>query len=343
MLKRRIISIALVIVLLLSFTGSAIAQPTSMFMPITIGGQEQTKNIDKETFEEVLSYINFIYIDEVKQQDLYRGAIQGMLQVLNDPHTVYMSPVETTEFNSGVSGTFGGVGMVITREGDYIVIQTPLADMPAIKAGLFAGDIVLEVDGKSVKKFTPSAAANLIRGEIGTTVELTIQRGTSNIFKVVLERALIEVNPVTYEILEDNIGFLKITDFNEHAFEKVEKAYHDMTKKGVKGIILDLRNNPGGYLNQALWIAEFFGPRGPIVKTVDRYGNETVHRGNLGTNKLPMVVLINKGSASASEIVAGALQDYGAAVLVGEKTFGNFLFCLPVVGMHILHLHSFLI
>jgi carboxyl-terminal processing protease len=321
MLKRKIASLLLILVLLLSFGTRVIAESTSFIIPITIGGQ-QTTDINKQTFEQILGYLNFVYVDKVDSQELYRGAIKGMLEVLNDPHTTYMTPQEMKEFNQGVSGTFGGVGMVISKEGEYIVVQTPMEGFPAHRAGIKAGDRILEVNGKSIRKFTPNAAANLIRGEIGSQVELTIQRGSSS-FKVVLTREKIEVNPVSFEMKEDKIGYIKITDFNEHAIGKVKDAYDKILKSGGKGIIVDLRNNPGGYLSQALEIAEFFGPRGIILRTVDRYDSETIYEGKLGTNKLPMVVLVNRGSASASEIVAGALQDHKAAVIVGEQTFGK--------------------
>ncbi|MGI6633426.1 MAG: S41 family peptidase [Bacillota bacterium] len=248
------------------------------------------------------------------------GASRGVVNTLGDPYSVYMSKREWEEFQVRTSGEYSGIGVTIGVSGDYVEIAKPMKGSPAEEAGLQAGDVILKVDGKAIS--TSDEAASLIRGPAGTDVTITLGRGTES-FDVTITRREISVPATSYEMLENDIGYIELMSFNEHSDTEVAAALQSLKSDGAKAIVLDLRYNGGGYVNQCLNIAEMLIPEGPVV-TLD-YKNqpqETYSSRGSGLG-LPLFVLVNGGSASASEILAGAIQDRGVGKLIGETTFGK--------------------
>ena len=271
---------------------------------------------------DVLRYLDRFYYTDVSLSELVRGAIDGALRVLDDPHTSFFPPSEYEGLQIDVEGTYTGIGMSIETSGEYVVVQTPFPGSPAERAGLKPGDRILKVDGKDVVGERVEIVGQLIRGPEGTNVTLTIQRGDEPPFDVVVTRERIQLEAVNARPIGD-IGYIQIVQFYEGTGEKVEAAYQRLTKLGVKGIVLDLRNNPGGLLNEAVAVARVFVPRGDIVHVVDYSGQKRTYRARPHPPGPPLAVLVNQGSASASEIVAAAIQDNGAGILVGSRTFGK--------------------
>jgi carboxyl-terminal processing protease len=303
--------------------------------PAAVYAQEEEQETEKSPEEiarekkiqliiKVLEYIEQNYVKEVTLDDLVRGAVKGMIESLGDPYSNYFDQQEYSEFQVETTGTFGGIGIIITMKNNYVTVMTTLENSPALKAGLKAGDRIIQVDGKDVSGYSLSEAASMIRGPEGTQVSLGVlregERGTLNF---VITRDVIHINPIEADIIEEGIGYIKITKFNENTADNLNKTLEGFAEKGVKGIILDLRNNPGGLLDQAIKVAEKFVPEGPIVKVVNREGEITTLSSTSNPTPYPLVVLVNEGSASASEIVAGAIQDRGMGVLVGTRTFGK--------------------
>lgn len=279
-------------------------------------------------FSEALHYIETGYVKPVSGKDLIYGAIKGMMQVL-DPHSVFMPPDMLKELEVETKGEFGGVGMEITSKDDYIYVVSPIEDTPAWKAGIKAGDKIIKIDGQSTKGMSVMDAVKKLRGPKGTKVTITIVReGVDKPFDVTITRDIIKIKSVRYEFKEPGIAYFKIRSFQENTDEELDKAYKELSSKGeIKGIILDLRNNPGGLLSQAVAVAERFLPKGKlVVYTKGRNDSDSmrfISKGDKTYPYVPMVVLVNAGSASASEIVTGALKANGRAVVVGERTFGK--------------------
>lgn len=278
-----------------------------------------------ETLERVINLVQAYYHKPVTAEQLWQGAINGALETLEDPYTTYMAPEEFESFTDDIEGHLVGVGINIERVGAYITVQSPISGSPAEAAGLQAGDRILEVDGRSIVEFTPDAAAKLIRGEAGTPVRLRIERpAEGRVFEVTIIRAEIEIPIVESEMLPGGVGYVRIHSFSSDLGRRFGNVIKEMQGQGLKGLVLDLRNNPGGYLNAATDMAGYFIPRGETaVLQVGRSGIQqpTVVLGQ--PLNLPTVVLVNEGSASASEILAGALQDYGVATIVGTRTYGK--------------------
>jgi carboxyl-terminal processing protease len=279
-------------------------------------------------FSQVLDLIEGNYVRDVTREELIQGAITGMLQEL-DPHSTYMDRDAFRDMQINTTGEFGGVGIEITLKDGRLTVIAPIEDTPADKAGLRAGDIILEINGKSSQDITLMEAVKQIRGPKGTTVKLTILHKDSNKPEVVeIERATIPIKGVKTQNLEQGYLHLRLTRFNEHTTEELRGVIKEYESEngGLEGIVLDLRNNPGGLLDQAVTVADTFLSGGNIVYIK---GREEASRKDFNAAKqdfdvdVPMVVLINAGSASASEIVAGALQDHHRALLLGEKTFGK--------------------
>ncbi|NPB07776.1 MAG: S41 family peptidase, partial [Aquificae bacterium] len=276
-------------------------------------------------FSEALKIVKDSYVEEVTIKKLIYGAIDGMVSSL-DPFSDFFTPEQYNEFMSETEGEFGGVGIEITMEKGRPVVVAPIEGTPAWKAGLRPGDIIIAIDGEDTFNMSLLDVVKKIRGKPGTKVKLTILRkGEGKPIEVVIERAIIRVPSVKY-INYQGIGYIRISQFISHTSENLEKAIKDLSRQGVYGFIVDLRNNPGGLLSEAVKVSDIFVPKGKlIVYTKGR--KEELHRyfaerDPVIKNK-PIVLLVNKGSASASEIVAGALQDYHIATLVGEKTFGK--------------------
>ena len=278
-----------------------------------------------DLFSDVLNTLKEEYVDEVEQSDVIDSAINGMLQSL-DPYSAYMSPESFRNMNDDTKGEFGGLGIEITMEGGLIKIISPIEDTPADKAGVQAGDYIVKINNKQVKGMSLLDAVKLMRGKVGTIIEITIRRvDVDDELKFKITRDIIKIREVTSEV-QENIGYLRVRAFNEQSHDQLLKQIQKIKNKKLDGYILDLRNNPGGLLSQAIKITETFLDGGEIVSTRGRDKNDikifNAKKGDKIDNK-PLIILINKGSASASEIVSGALKDHKRAIILGEKSFGK--------------------
>ncbi|MBT2677860.1 S41 family peptidase [Bacillus sp. ISL-35] len=266
------------------------------------------------------------YYQDIDQEKLINGAIDGMLSSLDDPYSDYMSQEDAKNFHQSLSSSFEGIGAEIQERDGYISIVTPLKGSPAEKAGLQPEDKIMSVDGKSLQGMSTTEAVALIRGEKGTDVKLSILRqGAEKPVDVTITRDTIPIETVYGEMLEDGIAKVQITNFSQNTANELVNVLNDLQKQGMKGLVLDLRQNPGGLLDQAIKISSLFVPEGEILFQVeDRNGNVKKYPSeNKNGNKLPLVVVIDKGSASASEILAGAVSESAGVPLVGEKSFGK--------------------
>ena len=267
------------------------------------------------------------YVDEVNQSESMDSAINGLLQSL-DPYSAYMSPEIFNEMQTETSGEFGGLGIEVGMESGVVKVISPIDDTPASKAGIKAGDYIVKINNTQVQGKSLSEAVDLMRGPVGSGIELTIRRRGEKkalIFNVI--REIIQIKSVKADLLEKNIGYVRLTSFNENSGKQIEREIKKLEKnESVKSYILDLRNNPGGLLSQAIRISDFFLENGEIVSTKSRKASENrkwfAKKGDL-TNGKKLIVLINYGSASASEIVAGALKDHKRAILLGENSYGK--------------------
>tara|TARA_Y100001970_G_scaffold222371_1_gene273469 strand:+ start:3872 stop:5011 length:1140 start_codon:yes stop_codon:yes gene_type:complete len=280
-----------------------------------------------DLFGEVLEKINKEYVDEINQSESMDSAINGLLQSL-DPYSSYMSPKVLKEMQTETSGEFGGLGIEVSMESGVVKVISPIDDTPASKAGIKAGDYIVKINNTQVQGKSLSEAVDLMRGPVGSGIELTIRRsGTKKALTFNIIREIIQIQSVKSELLEKNIGYIRLTSFNENSGKQIKKKINKLEKnKDIKAYILDLRNNPGGLLSQAIKISDFFLDNGEIVSTKSRKSSENrkwfAKEGDL-TNGKTLIVLINYGSASASEIVAGALKDHKRAILIGENSYGK--------------------
>ena len=299
---------------------------------LNISNKVYSQNIDKlyekiDLFAEVLEKIQNEYVEEVDQAEIIDFAINGALQSL-DPFSAYMNPKVFEESQSETSGEFGGLGIEVSMESGVIKVIAPIDDTPASKAGIKAGDYIVKINGEQVQGKTLMEAVNLMRGPEGTSIEITVRRKglrKAKIFKIT--REIIEIKSVISKIVDNKVGYLRLRAFNANSSSQLKKEIAKIEKnKKLVGYILDLRNNPGGLLSQAVTISDFFLNDGEIVSTKGRKKRENrkffAKKGDKIDGK-PLIVLINNGSASASEIVAGALQDQKRAILLGETTFGK--------------------
>ena len=291
-----------------------------------------SENVDKlykkiDLFSEVLEKIQNEYVEEVDQAETMDAAINGALQSL-DPYSAYMNPEVFKESQQETSGEFGGLGIEVSMEAGVVKVITPIDDTPAAKAGVKAGDYIVRINGEQVQGKTLMEAVNLMRGPVGTSIEITIRRKGLKKAKIIkIIREVIEVRSVISKQIQNKVGYLRLRAFNQNSGSQLKKEISKIEKnKKTVGYILDLRNNPGGLLSQAIKIADFFLDDGEIVSTNGRKARENkkffARKGDKINGK-PLIVLINNGSASASEIVAGALQDQKRAVLLGETTYGK--------------------
>ena len=296
------------------------------FFPL-VNSSEQNIYKKIDLFGEVLEKINKEYVEEINQSESMDSAINGLLQSL-DPYSAYMSPEIFNEMQTETSGKFGGLGIEVSMESGVVKVISPIDDTPASKAGIKAGDYIVKINEVHVHGKSLSEAVDLMRGPVGSAIELTIRRrGERKALTFKIVREIIQIQSVKADLLEKNIGYIRLTSFNENSDTQVERQIKELEKnKNVKGYILDLRNNPGGLLSQAIKITDFFLSNGEIVSTKSRKASENrkwfAKKGDLTNGKL-LIVLINYGSASASEIVAGALKDHKRAILLGENTFGK--------------------
>ena len=283
------------------------------------------KKID--LFGEVLEKINKEYVDEFNQSESMDSAINGLLQSL-DPYSSYMSPKIFDEMQTETSGEFGGLGIEVSMEAGVVKVISPIDDTPASRAGLKAGDYIVKINDVQVQGKSLSEAVDLMRGPVGSGIELTVRRrGERKALTFNIIREVIQVQSVKSEIIDENIGYIRLTSFNDNSSDQIEKQIKKLKKdKNLNSFILDLRNNPGGLLSQAIKISDFFLENGEIVSTKSRKKSENrkwfAKKGDITDGKT-LLVLINYGSASASEIVAGALKDHKRAIIIGENSFGK--------------------
>ena len=299
---------------------------------LNLSSKVYSQNVDQlyqkiDLFSEVLDKIRKEYVDEIDQVEAMDAAINGLLQSL-DPYSAYMNPEIFEESQTETSGEFGGLGIEVSMEAGVVKVITPIDDTPASRAGVKAGDYIVRINGEQVQGKTLMEAVNLMRGPVGTSIEITIRRkGLKNAKIVKITREIIEIKSVVAKQISNKIGYLRLRAFNENSSDQLKKEISKIEKNNkTVGYILDLRNNPGGLLSQAIKISDFFLDDGEIVSTRGRRSRENrrffAKKGD-EINGKPLVVLINNGSASASEIVAGALQDQKRAILLGETTFGK--------------------
>jgi len=281
-----------------------------------------------KVFNEVLDMVQKNYVEPVDQKTLIHGAINGMIKSL-DPHSSFMTPEMYKELEVETRGSFGGIGIEITILKDVLTVVSPIEDTPAFHAGIKAGDQIIKIDGKSTKDITIMDAVSKLRGPKDTKVTLTITRDDLTKPKdIVITRNVIKIRSIKTRIYEDRLGYIRIASFQEHAASDLKKALKDLDGPNhvLKGLVLDLRNNPGGLLNQAVEISDVFLKSGIIVLTrgkVKTQENKFMARDNGDEPTCPILILVNEGTASAAEIVAGALQDNGRAIVVGTQTFGK--------------------
>jgi len=292
-------------------------------------GKEAPLPLDElRTFAEVLDRVKAAYVEPVDDKTLLENAIKGMLSNL-DPHSAYLGPEEFAELQESTSGEFGGLGIEVGSEDGFVKVISPIDDTPAANAGIQPGDLIVKIDGKPTKGQSMNEAVDSMRGKAGSPITLTIVRGGGKPFDVTLKRAIIKVKSVKSQMLEPGYGYLRITQFQVNTGEETVKALAKLrndNKGKLKGVILDLRNNPGGVLQSAVEVADAFLTKGLIVYTKGRIPNSELRFSADPADPsdgVPLVVLINGGSASAAEIVAGALQDQKRGILMGTDSFGK--------------------
>ena len=297
----------------------------STFNPVVAAENDVYKKID--LFGEVLEKINKEYVDEINQSESMDAAIDGLLQSL-DPYSAYMSPEIFNEMQTETSGEFGGLGIEVNMESGVVKVISPIDDTPASRAGIKAGDYIIKIDDIQVQGKSLSEAVDLMRGPVGSSIILTVRRiGQKKALTFEIVREIIQIKSVKADLLKNNVGYLRLTSFNENSGDQIREQIREFEKNGnINSYILDLRNNTGGLLSQAIRISDFFLDNGEIVSTKSRKASENrkwfAKKGDLIGGKT-LVVLINYGSASASEIVAGALQDHKRAIILGENSYGK--------------------
>ncbi len=281
------------------------------------------------TFTEIFAKIKSDYVEQVDDEELLENAIRGMLEGL-DPHSAYLDGDSYKDLQEGTSGEFGGLGIEVGMENGFVKVISPIDDTPAQKAGIKAGDLIIKLDNRSVKGMSLNDAVDIMRGKPGDPITLTIIReNEGKPLVITIVRDIIKTKSVRFDTLEPGFGYLRISSFQSHTVEDLRQAIDQLKKDNsekLKGIILDLRNNPGGILNAAVGVSDMFLNKGMIVYTEGRKKDSKLKfnaKPNAKLPDVPLIVLVNAGSASASEIVAGALQDHGRGIIMGEKTFGK--------------------
>ena len=287
--------------------------------------QEMYKNL--EIFSNVLSMIEQNYVEEIDTQAIIEGAIKGMLTSL-DPHSSYLKPDDFKELQVETKGSFSGIGIEITIRDGILTVVSPIEDTPAFKKGIQAGDMIIKIEGESTKDLSLMDAVKKLRGVKGTEVTISIHReGLSELQEITIVRDVIPLHSVRSTMLEPGYGYIRITNFQNKTTADLKKELADLSDKGdLHGLILDLRNNPGGLLNQSIKVSDLFLEEGIIVSTKGRLADQDIEKRAHAHGKVykqPLIVLVNQGSASASEIVAGALQDHKRALILGTQTFGK--------------------
>ncbi|MGP3779323.1 S41 family peptidase [Halanaerobium saccharolyticum] len=311
---------------LLLFTFAVSAQEGTVEEQLPREPQQQEENYTKaDAFQDVMFLLQNYYVEDVEFETLIEGAIDGMLNKV-DRYSYFMSPSEYEEMQQEYEGHYGGIGIVITMRDNKLTIVSPIKNTPGERSGLRAGDIITAIDGQETAEMSQMKAVDLMRGEEGTDVTLTIDRGDEEPFEVEITREDIEVPYVEKEMKTEEIGYISLAQFIEDVGSKVETAVADLKAEGAQGIILDLRNNPGGLLDEAVNVSSVFLDEGVVVSVRQKDETERVLEVNQdieADTEIPLIILINKGSASGSEIVAGAVKDYDRGKLIGSTTFGK--------------------
>lgn len=299
------------------------------FSPRVLAGNREADNQRLlEMFAEVFADVQKNYVDEVDPKALIDGALKGMFESLKDPYSLYLDAQAMRDLGDTTTGKFGGVGLIIAKVEGGVEVVSPIEDTPAFRAGVHAGDLIVAVDGSSVLELSIDQVLSILRGAPGTSVTMTILRGKALRFDVTVVRAVIEVPTVKYAMMPGGIGYVRLIQFTPLTNERTAEALRSFEAAGYRSLVIDLRSNPGGLLQSAVDVADFFISRGPIVSTRSRMAAENQvfyasTRRTIVPERLPVLVLVNRGSASASEILAGALQDTGRARVVGEKSYGK--------------------
>ena len=270
----------------------------------------------------IYSLINKSYVNDVVSDKLVAGMIKGMVESLGDEHSIYLDKKMYQEMLMKTEGYFGGVGIVLGVKDKDLTVVAPIEDTPGFLAGIKPGDIIVAIDQINVKDLSLEEAVNKIRGEQGSTVVLSIKR-SAEIKDYILNRSNIEIKTVKGEILDNNVGYIRIAMFSEKTATELNKVYQELINKGATAFVLDLRSNPGGLLQASVAVANLFVPQGPVVSVVHKDGSKEVYSSNLASINYPLAVLINGGSASAAEILAGAIKDTNAGTLIGTKSYGK--------------------
>lgn len=314
--RRLSIALALCVLIAAPLSGQA-QQPELLPLPLD----------EVRMFTEALDRIRMAYVEEIDDKTLLENAIRGMLSGL-DPHSAYMAGQEYDALQETTSGEFGGLGIEVGRENGYIKVISPIDDTPADRAGIEAGDLIIQIDNKPLRELTPGEAANMMRGEPGTEVTVTIAREGMEPFELSVVREVIAITSVRSRMLDPGYAYVRIAQFRRNTGEELEDELRQLYEEHgeLKGVVLDLRNNPGGVLQASVRVVDAFIEEGSIVSTKGRLeGNDMTFSASLATiaPDVPLAVLVNNGSASASEIVAGALQDHGRAVVMGTQSFGK--------------------
>ena len=270
-----------------------------------------------------MRFIEAQYVQDVDENKLFDGAISGMVRSLGDPHSLYLDQKLYSQLKAETSGSFGGIGVYMGFRDKGVYVLGIIPESPGEKAGLMAGDSILAVDSQSIEEIDPAEVALKIRGEIGTNVELLIRREGEEDKTYTITREVIKVQTVAGKMIDDREGYIRISNFSENTGKEFKNILNELESKGMKGFILDLRQNPGGVITSCVEIAQEIVPAGTIVSVIKRDGEKEVYTSNLEQSKFPIVVLIDQNSASASELLSGALQDTKAALIVGKKSYGK--------------------
>ena len=334
MSKRKLVVIFVALLLITNLATLAIGNFVSVVMGNRVILERSEFEELNEVYEEnikiqqVKQVIDEMYLREYDQEDLYEGQIKGMVDALGDPYSVYMTKDEYESFNMETDGIYGGIGIIVTPgEDDLITVVSPIEDTPGERAGIKTGDKIIKVEGKEYFSETMDEAVSLMRGEPDTDVQITIMRrdkdGNTETFDLNITREIIRLQSVKSGVIQEDIGYIRLTAFDNLTYEDFRKALMDIQSKNVKGIVLDLRSNPGGLLNVSVDIADELLGEGTVVYTEDKYEQRQYEESDSKMVDLPLVVLVNEGSASASEILAGAIRDLDRGTLVGTTTFGK--------------------
>lgn len=322
--KKKAIIGALLIVILTSvfnFTvGNLITSPLGFGYALS-----KDKNEQYEKFFALKDYLQKNYYKEIDEEQLIEGAIKGMFDSIGDPYTQYMDVKEFGDLMTTTQGSYGGIGVIVTPGDDgYVTVVSPIEDTPGEKAGLIPGDKIVSVNGEAISGDRLDYAVSLMKGEPGTDVKLSILReGKAETFDVILKREEIRLKTVKSEMIENDIGYIRISMFDEQTAADFKAHLGELKKKNIKGLVLDLRNNPGGLLDQCVEIADEILGEQVIVYTEDRGGNRNIEKSDENQLEIPLTVLVNKGSASASEILSGAIKDGNKGTIIGTTTFGK--------------------